>query len=293
MEDEHARQPADTTSDEDQHPDPPPPEDDAPLGWERLIPGRRVFRLSSSHPDFPTEWLAEYARRERERLEHDARTLHAVSRLQLLWAEVEPAMQAASTFEDYAKLYTELHNALEMETDSLPISDRATRRTYLAEHAFPERLTTLRETSTPGPFEIVVNNDTFPVAQILAPGEIMIRLSDTPTRHFARVFLTFVAEAQQAILGHKQRGRPADVGKAERVSVLRATGKLTARQIAELTGLSSGTANPDSIRKTVSRWQRKGDKPYEKLHGPAWKEEARRIWEKTRAKEDGTVGDIT
>ncbi len=180
-----------------------------------------------------------------------------------------------------------------METDGLPVSDRATRRAYLAEHAYPQRLSHLGETSPPTPFEIVVNNDRIPIEQTLAPGEVMIRLSDTPTRHLAREFLTFVAEAQQAILGHKQRGRPADIGKAKRVSSLRASGELTAHQIAELTGLSSADAHPDSIRKTVARWRRKGDKPYEKLHGPAWKEEARRIWEKTRAKEGGTVGDST
>ncbi|MDP9359248.1 MAG: hypothetical protein M3R02_28980 [Chloroflexota bacterium] len=260
MEDDAARQMADaTTNDDNLPPDPPPPEDDAPLGWERLIPGRRVFRLSSNHPDLPQEWLAKYTDREYQRLAQRGDVTHAILELRVFYtSSVEPAIQAATTLDELFQQFARLQRSLENAADNIPISDRATRRAFLAKYALPEYLMPLAGPAPPIPFEIVVNDSDTPHKVDLAPGEIMIRLADTPTRHLAREFLPFVTEAQQDILEHQPRGgRPADIAGATLVSLLREQTNLNARKITEATGSESTTAK--AARKKVARKQRRGD----------------------------------
>ncbi|MDP9366811.1 MAG: hypothetical protein M3Q03_00810 [Chloroflexota bacterium] len=277
VEDDRARQLAETTDNDNHAPDPPPPEDDAPLGWERLIPGRRVFRLSSSHPDFPTEWLAKYRHDEYQRLTLNGAVGEAVKRLRQYWINVEPIMLVATTTAEVSKPCLDLLHALDAETDSLPISDRTTRRIYLAEHAFPELiarlLIVLTEPRSPIPIEVLVNAETAinpdadPVTMALRPGEIVIRLSDTPVRHLRQEFLTFVSEAQQEILGHQQRTRPVNAEKAISTFLLRKHTDLTAE---EITGGENDRSNSRSaVQKRTQRRQRRA-----KQQGEAWTQEA-------------------
>ncbi len=252
MEDDAARQPADTTNAEDQHLNPPPPEDDAPLGWERLIPGRRVFRLSSSHPDFPTEWLAKYIEGEYRRLDQSGEAAVAVAALRDIWDKTERTMRAPGIrFDTWREHWDTRRLALEYWVERLPISNRATRRAYLVDRAYPDPLTTLAGPSPPVPFEIVVNHDETSHYEELSPGEILIRLTDTPTRHLTREFMTFVAEAQQAILGHKQRGRPPDTETTQQVAAARQLSDLTAWEIAGALDIRSNTR--DATRRKIAR----------------------------------------
>ncbi len=252
VEDEHARQFAETTDNDNRAPDPPPPEDDAPLGWERLIPGRRVFRLSSSHPDFPTEWLTKYIEGEYRRLDQSGEAAVAVAALRDIWDKTERTMRAPGIrFDTWREHWDTRRLALEYWVERIPISDRATRRAYLVERAFPDSLTTLAGPSPPVPFEIVVNHGETSHYEELPPGEIMIRLTDTPTRHLTREFMTFVAEAQQAILGHKQRGRPPQTETAEKVAAARQFSDLTAWEIAGALDIRSSTR--DATRRKIAR----------------------------------------
>ncbi len=282
MEDEHARQFAKTTDNDNRAPDPPPPEDDAPVGWERLIPDRRVFRLSSNHPDLPREWLAKYTEREYQRLAQRGDVALAIKTLRALYVSiVEPAIRAATTPDEHFQQFALLDHALERQANTIPISDRATRRAFLAEHAYPEYLMPLAGPSPAIPFEVVVNDSDAPHKAELAPGEIMIRLADTPTRHLAREFLPFVTEAQQDILEHQPRdGRPADIAGATVVSLLREHTNLNAREIAEATGSESTTAK--AARKKVAGKQRRGDEQreaQEREFAQAWEQQRRQVEE--------------
>ncbi|MDP9469973.1 MAG: hypothetical protein M3Q71_04810 [Chloroflexota bacterium] len=289
VEDEHARQFAETTDNDNRAPDPPPPEDDAPLGWERLIPGRRVFRLSSNHPDLPREWLAKYTEREYQRLAQRGDVALAIKTLRVLYAStVEPAIRAATTNAERFHQFALLNHALERQADTIPISDRATRRAFLAEYAYPEYLRRLAGPSPAIPFEVVVNDSDAPHEVELAPGEIMIRLADTPTRHLAREFLPFVTEAQQDILEHQPRGgRPADIAGATVVSLLREHTNLTAREITEATGSESTTAQ--AARKKVAGKQRRGDdqrEAQEREFAQAWERQQREVDEFLRQRDN-------
>ncbi len=282
MEDEHARQLAETTDNDDHAPDPPPPEDDAPLGWERLFPGRRVFRLSSNHPDLPREWLAKYTEREYQRLAQRGDVALAIETLRALYVSiVEPAIGAATTNDELFQQFALLDHALERQANTIPISDRATRRAFLAKYALPEYLMPLAGPAPPIPFEIVVNDSDAPHKAEIAPGEIMIRLADTPSRHLAREFLPFVTEAQQDILEHQPRGgRPADIAGATLVSLLREQTNLNAREIAEATGSESTTAK--AARKKVAGKQRRGDEQreaQEREFAQAWEQQRRQVEE--------------
>ncbi len=289
MEDEHARQLAETTDNDNRAPDPPPPEDDAPLGWERLFPGRRVFRLSPDHPDYPRDWLAKYIEGEYRRLDQSGEAAVAVASLRTFWEKIEPSMQEAmESFDAWLDCRRTLELALDYWLEQIPISDRATRLAYLVDRAYPDQFASLAGPRPPVPFEIVVNNDTFPVEQVLAPGEITIRLADTPTRHLAREFMTFVAEAQQAILGHKQRGRPPDTETAEKVAAARQFSDLTAWEIAGALGIRSNTR--DATRRKISRAEQQAarqDAIREQEVTQALEAE-RQAWEAFRRQQDKT-----
>ncbi len=290
MEDDAARQPASTLEVGDHTPEPEPPQDDTPTGWRRLIPrGGRFFCLSTEHPTYPQEWLTEYKARERRRLRADPQCQAAVIELQRLWSSVERILQADPTLDAWLNQCTLLRWVLDHETDKLPISDRATRRGYLAEQAFPPGLAHLLTDPADSPIEVIVNADTIPLSLSLAPGEIVIRLSDTPVGRISRHFLRFVTEAQQTFLGRApKRGRPADTLTNQRVAALRATQDLTARQIDKLTGLASPKHkdSPRAKRRRVAYRSRRGSQPNERELGPAWEEKVRGWWQAAPGRAD-------
>ncbi len=289
MEDEHARQLAETTDNDNRAPEPEPPEDDTPLGWEHLIPGRDVFRFSPHHPDFPWDWLTKYTLGEYQRLDQSGEAAVAVDLLRNLWEIVEPAMQEAVTAGNFADWYSYrklLQKNLEHRAEQIPISDRATRRAYLARRAYPEHLASLAGPSPPIPFEIVVNHSDTAHYEELAPGEIMIRLADTPTRHLTREFMTFVAEAQQTILGHKQRGRPRETDKAAMIAAAREQTSLTAWEIAGTLDMRSSTR--DATRKRVARAEQRAAQQEELREQEIARafEVERQAWEEFRRQRD-------
>ncbi len=248
MEDEHARQPADTIEQEEE----------PPVGWKRLIPGGkwRIFRLSPEHPDYPKGWLAKHRTKERRRLDQSGHAAVAIESFRQVWEAAELRMRAATTFDEWFEVYQLLDVALERDARLIPFGDRFARRAYLAEQVLPDYLFSLAGESDISPVEIIVNNDTIPIPIDLAPGEVVIRLADLPATPLIAEFKTFITEAQQEILGYEdQRGRPLNPDRAKQIADLKANAAGTARDIVKaVDGRSvSGNTARKKVQRAVSR----------------------------------------
>ncbi len=235
-------------------------------GWERLGLGSRVSRLTPDHPDYPREWLDKYIQTQNQRLENNGHAEAAVAHLQTAWAAIEPKMLEAFEAKDsesWSKGREILRFALEEATNAIPISDPSMRRSYLVIRALPDYLwPTLITPPLAAPVEIVVNQGPYSVKQTLAPGEIMIRISDIAVRDVEQLFMPLVSKAKTEVLGHNPRpGRPRNLTKNRAVDVLRQFTNLTANQIADM--LSIPATTPKVLREKIARHRRRGEQQRE------------------------------
>ncbi len=244
MEDDAARQMADTIEQEEE----------PPVGWKRLIPGGkwRIFRLSPEHPGYPKGWLAKHRTKERRRLDQSGHAAVAIESFRQVWEAAELRMRAATTFDEWFEVYQLLDVALERDARLIPFGDRFARRAYLAEQVLPDYLFPLGGDQDSGPVEMIVNNDTIPIPVEIQPGEIVIRLADLPATPLVENFKTFITEAQQEILEYEdQRGRPRNPDKAKQIANLKANTAGTARDIVKAADGRSVSGN--TARKKVKR----------------------------------------